>query len=62
MTSEQKLWASIFDRPGSFVKKSFVTSQLAFHSDEDSTAWLKDRQHLFKVQQSHQQVKSNRHA
>ena len=52
MTSEQHLWADVFDRPGSFVKKPYVRGQLALPSDEDVNAWLKDRQHLFKVQYS----------
>ena len=52
MTSEQHLWADVFDRPGSFVKKPYVKWQLVLRSDEAVNAWLKDRQHLFKVQYS----------
>ena len=55
MTSEQHLWANVFDRPGSSVEKSYVTSQLALPSDQETSTWLKDRQHFFKVQYSIQQ-------
>ena len=56
VTSEQHLWIAISEKPGSCVKKSFVTSQLALPCDEDSTAWLMDRPHLFQVQFSCQHL------
>ncbi len=55
VASEQQLWLAIIDRPGGCVKKSYVTSQLALSSDEDSNAWLMDRPHLFQVQSSYRE-------